>query len=218
MAKQLESDAALLGVLQQRGAQSVAQLMAALQVTATAVRQRLTRLLQSGEVERTAERTSRGRPVHRYQLTAKGRRRGGNNFGDLAMALWQEVRDIPDANIRRGLLSRLSGQLSALYSPQIGGSTLSERMESLVELFRDRRIPLEVEKSADLPLLKVTACPYPGLAEQDRGVCSMERMMFSELLGEDVTLSECRLDGHACCTFQPRGTAPDALPEAMITH
>ncbi len=30
----------------------------------------------------------------------------------------------------------------------------------------------------------------------------MERMLFTELLGEQVRLSGCRLDGQACCEFQ----------------
>ena len=58
-------------------------------------------------------------------------------------------------------------------------------------------------RSNDLPLLQARACPYPDLAEQDRSVCSMERMMFSELVGENLRLSNCRLDGHNCCTFEP---------------
>jgi len=55
-------------------------------------------------------------------------------------------------------------------------------MESLAELFRERQIPFEVDRSRELPLLRATACPYPDLAEQDRTICSMERMMFSEML------------------------------------
>jgi predicted ArsR family transcriptional regulator len=56
-------------------------------------------------------------------------------------------------------------------------------------------------------MLRAAACPYPDLAEQDRTVCSMERLMVSELLGEKVRLSECRLDGQSCCTFEPVGRA-----------
>ena len=76
-------------------------------------------------------------------------------------------------------------------------------MESLAKLFRERQIPFEVERTNELPVLRATACPYPELAEQDRTVCSMERILFSELLGENVRLSNCRLDGHNCCTFEP---------------
>ena len=204
MAVEIESsDVGLLDLLRKHGPLSVAQLKGAMQVTATAVRQRLVRLLARGEIERQAERISRGRPVHRYSLTEKGRRRAGANFADLAMALWEEIRDIKDAEVRRGLLQRISRRLAKSYAEEITGSSLDERMESLAEVFRQRQIPFEVDRSHDLPLLRATACPYPDLAEKDRSVCSMERMMFSELVGENLRLADCRLDGHNCCTFEP---------------
>jgi predicted ArsR family transcriptional regulator len=199
------SDIALVDLLRKRGPLSVAQLAEEMQVTATAVRQRLARLLAQGDVFRQTERTSRGRPRHRYGLTEKGRRRAGANFADLAIALWQEIRSIRDPEVRRGLLQRISHRMAGLYATAIRGASLHERMESLAELFRDRRIPFDVEGSADLPLLNAGACPYPDLAEQDRTVCAMERMLFSELLGENLRLTQCRLDGHSCCTFEPAG-------------
>jgi len=196
------SDVALLDLLRKNGPLSIAQLKLPMQVTTTAVRQRLVRLLAQGDIERHTERISRGRPVHRYGLTEKGRRRSGANFADLAIALWQEIREIKDPEVRRGLLQRLSKRLATQYASQIQGETVEQRMESLAELFRERQIPFEVNHANELPLLRATACPYPDLAEQDRTVCSMERMMFSELLGADVRLSDCRLDGHNCCTFE----------------
>jgi predicted ArsR family transcriptional regulator len=209
-AEVVTSDQTLLDLLRSNGPMSVAELRAAMNVTATAVRQRLVRLLSRGDIERHTQRLSRGRPAHRYGLTEKGRRRSGANFADLAMALWQEVREIKDAEVRRGLLQRLSGRMATLYAGQMHGSSLDERMESLAELFRQRQIPFEVDHSRELPLLRATACPYPDLAEQDRTVCSMERIMFSELLGTNVRLSDCRLDGHNCCTFEPVGSAGPA--------
>ena len=197
------SDGCLLDLLRKHGPLSVAQLQGAMQVTATAVRQRLMRLLSQGDIERQTIRVARGRPLHRYLLTEQGRRRAGANFADLAIALWQEIRQIKDLEVRRGLLARISSRLASLYAGRIRGSTLDERLESLAEVFRERKIPFDVERQNDLPLLQARACPYPELAEQDRSVCSMERMMFSELAGEDLRLSNCRLDGHSCCTFEP---------------
>jgi DeoR family suf operon transcriptional repressor len=197
------SDQTLLDLLRSNGPMSVAELRTAMKVTATAVRQRLVRLLGRGDIQRHAERLTRGRPAHRYALTDQGRRRSAANFTDLAMALWHEVREIKDPEVRRGLLQRISGRLAKLYAGQVRGSSIEEKMESLAEMFRERQIPIEVDRSRELPLLRATACPYPDLAEQDRTVCSMERIMFSELLGTNVRLSDCRLDGHNCCTFEP---------------
>jgi predicted ArsR family transcriptional regulator len=161
-----------------------------------------------GYVERFVTKAGRGRPSHSYTLTQRGRRKTGANFADLAIALWQEIRDIKDPEVRRGLLQRLSKRLAAMYGDRIAGETLGEKMDSLAEIFGERRIPFSVDRTGDLPILTAHACPYPDLAEQDRSVCAMERIMFSELLGENVRLTDCRLDGDSsCCTFTPQMSA-----------
>ena len=191
---------------------TVSELSQAMEVTATAVRQRLNRLMGQGFVQRKAMNKGRGRPSHRYELTEKGRRQSGANFADLAIALWREIRQIKDPEVRRGLLQRISGQLARLYADQIRGHTIEEKMASLAGIFEQRQIPFEIETSHELPVLTALACPYPELAEQDRGICAMEKMLFAELLGEDVKLSECRLDGASCCTFELSEDARGANP------
>ena len=196
------SDVAVLDLLRTGGPMKVTQLVTATEVTATAVRQRLKRLMRQNLVERVLVRGGRGRPSHGYALTEKGRRQTGSNFADLSIALWAEIRAIDDVEVRRGLLKRLAGRLADIYADRVSGTTLAERMESIKVLFADRQVAFEVDHSGDLPILTVGECPYPALAEQDRTVCVMEKMLFSELLGEDVRLSHCRLDGDACCTFE----------------
>ncbi len=195
------SDIGILDLLRKAGPLGVQQLAGATQVTATAVRQRLTRLMAQGLVDRELSRASRGRPSHRYRLTEKGRRQSGANFADLAMALWNEVRSIEDSEVRRGLLQRIAKTLAGMYGQQVTGATTAERMRSVSRLFAERNVPVEVEGSEDLPVLTAVGCPYPELAEQDRGVCAMERMMLTELVGDSLRLADCRLDGDTCCRF-----------------
>jgi predicted ArsR family transcriptional regulator len=76
-------------------------------------------------------------------------------------------------------------------------------MASLASLMDSRDVPFEVNTAGELPVLSALACPYPELAKRDRSVCTMEKLMLSEVLGENVRLSECRLDGAPCCTFTP---------------
>jgi predicted ArsR family transcriptional regulator len=199
------SDGQFVDLLRSRGAMSVADLSAACDVTATAVRQRLTRLMSQGLVEREAQRAGRGRPSHRYSLTEKARRQAGNNFADLAILLWNQIREVKDVEVRRGLLQRLATGMAEMYADQVQGETTDERMESLRELFAERSVPMTVTPAGETSgtaQLTVVDCPYPKLAEQDRGICALERMMFAELLNTPLRLSECRLDGHACCQFQ----------------
>jgi predicted ArsR family transcriptional regulator len=197
------SDKAVLDFLRRQGAVTIGALMAELGVTATAVRQRLQRLMADGKVQRQTEHKGRGRPNHRYSLTEKGERAAGTNFADMASVLWEEIKSVEDPSIRRGLLKRIAGRLSERYREEVGGETLNERMTALAGLMGEREIPFQVDQSGGLPVLSALACPYPELAKRDRGVCTMEKMMLSEILGENVRLSECRLDGATCCTFTP---------------
>jgi predicted ArsR family transcriptional regulator len=244
------SDNDIVDLLRQAGSMCVSELAVATDVTPTAVRQRLSRLMGQGLVGRRTLRSGRGRPSHRYELTEKGQRQSGSNFVDLAMMLWQEIRSISDPSVRRGLIARLAKRMAGLYSDRIEGETAEARMQSVAEVFGERNVPLAVETvtspearvpAKDNPLkvidvaaayaesptenntnrpagesavLTVWACPYPELAEVDRGICAMERMMFAELLAQDVRLTACRLDGDPCCRFQ---TGPLAVSNPVAS-
>ena len=136
----------------------------------------------------------------RSRKRAAGRR--ATNFSDLAVVLWDEIRKVKDEEVRRGLLERIAEAMARMYREQVVGTTLSERMESLKALFAKRRVPLEVDQRGELPVLTVKECPYPELAEKDRGICAVERMLFAKLVEQPMRLSQCRLDGHNCCQFE----------------
>lgn len=196
-------DRAVVEYLRRQGAATVQDLVDYAGVTATAIRQRLTRLMDQGLIVRDSEAAGRGRPTHRYSLSTAGVRSSGTNYEDLVGVLWTEIRAVKDPDVRYGLLKRIVGRLAEIYRDQIKGESLTERMESLVELMRARDIPFEVIKPVEgqLPVLKALACPYPSLAEQDRSICSMEKMLFAEILGNGLRLNDCRLDGATHCTF-----------------
>jgi predicted ArsR family transcriptional regulator len=195
------SDANVLELMLEQDSATVSELAESMQVTATAVRQRLMRLMAQGLVERSAAPSGRGRPSHRYRLTTAGRRKSGVNFADLAIALWREIREIEDPKVKQTLISGLSHRLASMYAGAIQGDSLEEKMQSLAEFFNERRIPFTVDSQNQEPVLRILACPYPELAEQDRTVCSMESQIFTEVLGKDVHLDRCRLDGNQCCEF-----------------
>ena len=205
---QSPGDITILDCLRKADGLTIAQLEEIVGVTATAVRQRLTRLMAEGLVDRVRVSQGRGRPSHRYELTERGRQETGRNFADLAMALWAEVRTIEDPEVRRGLLQRLSSRMAALYASAVEGSDLETRMRAVASLWTSQQIPFEVRVENELPVLTALGCPYTELAEKDRSICAMEKMLFTELIGEKLTLSSCRLDGTHCCTFEVAGPRP----------
>jgi len=195
----------LLSELSHSGPQTVGQLIAALGVTATAVRQRLVRLLALGYVERTAvtgmDRMGRGRPSYQYRLTDKGRRLVGHNLDDLACVLWEEVQRIDDAETRAAVIRGVVRRLAEQYANQVSGQDLAERLRSIGEILHRRQIGAAVEQREGLPVLKVVDCPYPSLADADGTICKLEAELLSRLSGREVHLDTCRRDGGNCCVF-----------------
>jgi DeoR family suf operon transcriptional repressor len=195
------TDAEVIELLRLRESLGVGELAAALGVTATAVRQRLDRLMKVGLIERTTVSQARGRPAHSYRLSEQGRRLGGDNFRDLALVLWREIRSVRDPEVRSGLIGRIGSALASAYRERVSGDTPAERLESVAGIFRERDICCSVTHEGVLPVLTSHACPYPDLAEEDRGICAAERVMLQELAGTNVRLSDCRLDGGSICRF-----------------
>src|SRR5690349_11568198 len=168
------SDNALLEILRRKGAVTISVLVAEMGVTATAVRQRLQRLMTDGLIQREAQNIGRGRPNHRYSLTEKGEREAGTNFADMADVLWEEIKSLDDPEVRRGLIKRIAARLAERYRSTVVGGTLGERMAEMAGLMSERDIPFKVEHAESFPVLSALACPYPELAKRDRSVCTME--------------------------------------------
>ena len=200
-------DRELLTAMRHGAAVGVGELTEQLGVTATAVRQRIERLMEMGLIKREKIVAGRGRPIFRYQLTVQGHRRAGADSADFADALWREILAIEDGTIRDGILSSVASRLGRQYAAQFASDACDDsferRMNQLSEVMSQQQIPIEVSHIGRLPVLDIGACPYPSLtdASKDRAMCRLEEQMISEALGEQVHLSSCRLDGDACCQF-----------------
>jgi len=204
------ADRRLLDHIRRHGPVTVTEMAAHLAVTQTAVRNRLTRLVESGLVEREARSGGRGRPVHSYQASAEAHKRLGQNYADLALVLWDEMMStVEDRKLRRVLFGRITDRLADMYRAQITGDAWEGRLVQLGTILHDRGIEAEVARLGDAPpILKQHSCPYHELAEIDRAVCAMERKMFEKVLGQGLRLSQCRLDGHRSCDFEAKTTEP----------
>lgn len=198
-------DQAVLDLLRQQQGLTVHELIERLDVTATAVRQRLERLEQVGLIERRKEGIGRGRPQFHYFLTAVGMRYASASYADLAVALWGEIMELPNPQQRGRILRRVAKRMGAELKIGIpDNATLTERMEAMAAALGQRRIPAFVDEAGALPVLQVHACPYPELSEQEgnRQLCEMEQEMLSEAIGQALQLDCCRLDGHNMCQFR----------------
>ncbi len=199
-------DQVVLDLLRQNQSLSVQALTEMLEVTATAVRQRLERLVQVDLVGRKKEGSGRGRPQFLYSLTPLGMRYASAGYADLAAALWHEILELPNQLQRKRILRRVASRMGheLRQSLPIEGD-LNARFSAMATAMGRRKIPASVSGSVGLPVLEMHACPYPELTSEDdhRQLCEMEQEMLSEAVGHLLQLDCCRLDGHHHCQFRP---------------
>jgi DeoR family suf operon transcriptional repressor len=208
------SDRALLDLIRRCGPINVPEMSAHLGVTATAIRNRLARLVGSGLVERRTEHGRRGRPKHAYQVSVAARKSLGQNYAELALVLWEEMMtSVADRRLRRLLFARVTERLADMYRVQVSDHEWEGRLVQLSNLLHDRGVEAEVAHQAGgaVPLLRQHSCPYYALAETDRSICAIEKKMFEKVLGRGLELSQCRLDGDRSCDFVAK---PHPLPRA----
>jgi predicted ArsR family transcriptional regulator len=55
--------------------------------------------------------------------------------------------------------------------------------------------------------LRTYNCPFHELAQEHPEICEMDRGMLQKVLGAEVHLSKCMLEGHSGCVFTVQPSA-----------
>jgi predicted ArsR family transcriptional regulator len=198
-----EGDQDFLQLLHGRGDSTIQELCEAAGVTATAIRQRLARLLDLNLVERVAIRTGRGRPHHNYRLTDVGRQSLGDNYGELARLLWDQIQAIPTGPVRDRLLDGLKDEFAKRLGAAVNGGTVDQRLIQLKVALEARGFDVQVDHDSEGPaILRERYCPYHELAVADRRICDLEQQVFEQILGAPLELVQSCRDGGSCCEFR----------------
>lgn len=189
-------DIQVLQTVQQHGGATLSDLGELLQVTRTAVRQRVARLETEGLLRSEEKRQDRGRPKLVYQLTEAGRDALGDDYRDIAIALWTAVAEIEDEAVKRDLMARVRSHLSQQFQGVAGS------LGSMVDRLNERGFNVELDETPELPILRESTCPFPKLAELDQGICEVERELFEQMAGVPVEVRSRCHDGGQCCEFE----------------
>ncbi len=192
----------ILEYLQRKGAVTIKELVDVLGVTTTAVRQQLQALQVDGYVARTRVHAGVGRPHHAYSMTPKAHELFTSHCDDLALTLLEEVLALEGDERAALLLDRVGSRLAERYTPLVRAGRLEERVAQLADALYARGVLTDVVQEADdVFILHTFNCPYHELAHEHRDICEMDEKLMREVLGSDVNLQACMLDGHHGCSF-----------------
>jgi len=188
--------------IKRNGSATIKELEDLLGVTTNAVRQHLQSLQADGYVERRQVNAGVGRPHHAYLISAKANALFACHCDDLALTLLEEVFALEGPDRTQTLLNRVGDRLAKRYATAVQADGLQERVEQLAVALSDRGVLTGVEvEDENMIVLHAYNCPYHELALEHRAICEMDEEVMRKVLGSDVNLSACMMDGHHGCSF-----------------
>jgi predicted ArsR family transcriptional regulator len=121
---------------------------------------------------------------------------------DLALTLLQEVFMLEGQERATVLLDRVGTRLARKYASTVRSSMLRERVNELAGTLNGNGVLTDaLIQDENTIVLRTYNCPFHELAHEHREICEMDTNMMRKVLGSEVSLSSCMLDGHAGCTF-----------------
>jgi predicted ArsR family transcriptional regulator len=192
----------IIEYLQRQHTATIKDLEQLLGVTTTAVRQHLRTLQVEGYVDRTTVHSGVGRPHHAYVMTEAARGLFNCHCDDLALTMLEEMFEMVGPEHVSVLLNRVSNRLADRYAGSVTAQALNRRVEQMAGVLNRQGVLTDVLAQDDNTIiLKTYNCPYHELAQEHRQICDMDQDMLQKVLGSDVSLSACIMDGDTGCSF-----------------
>lgn len=188
--------------IKRNGSATIKDLEELLGVTTNAVRQHLQSLQAQGYIERRQVNAGVGRPHHVYTISEKAHELFACHCDDLALTLLEEVFAMEGPERAAMLLGRVGSRLAQRYAASVRGEMLHERVAQLADALYERGVLTDVDvEDENTIILHAYNCPYHELAQEHRAICEMDEEVMRKVLGSDVNLSACMMDGHRGCSF-----------------
>lgn len=195
----------VLMTLKTRGPQSVAVIAKAMDVTAEAVRQQMTRLHADGLVDSESRSAGRGRPTQIWFLTAAGHGRFPDTHAEMTVQMIGAIRQVyGDEGVDKLIQAREAAMLGSYREAMQGARSLKDRLERLADVRSAEGYMAELSKDGADFLFIENHCPICSAAKACMGFCRSELELFHKVLGDDVRVEreEHILTGARRCAYR----------------
>lgn len=191
----------ILQHLRERGQASARELSKALGMSPASIHYHLNVLQRQGLVEPQPVRRSVGRPHYVYSLLDSARELFPQSHHRLADRLLGELESRLSEQEISELLVRIANEIAAEHAPALGGKTLDQKLDALVELLGEEGFLARAEKVGEQLRLTHYGCPYYYVVERHPEVCELDLNLISAALLAAVERKGCILNGDDACTF-----------------
>ena len=191
----------ILRLLKQRGRATVNELAQALDMTLMGVRLHLVVLDRDGYVRRTTVREKPGRPALVYSLAPKAEELFPKRYDLLAERLLEAIQQYGGDHLSSAILASTARTMAAQLAADVDGDSLAQRVRSVGDVLDKLGGFTSWERVEGGFLLHHHNCLFYAVALRNGGVCSIDHLLLSDLLGERVERRTSLLDGSGSCSF-----------------
>lgn len=189
-------------LLAKRDGLTVDELEELIGVTRTAVVQHLASLEQAGYVSKTGVRSTGGRPVRVFTLTAQGIDLFPKQYSWFAGLLMGAITAQMGEEGSARLLESLAGTIAANFEPRLRGLDDKARAAEVVRIMNELSFDAKlIDAKSGKTEISAANCIYHHLAAQYPQVCGFDIALLAALTGKNVTQNECIVRGGTVCRF-----------------
>ncbi len=209
---------AVLDLLKRSSGLSVNEIAKALKISYMGIKQYCSELEKKGLVDTWRRPTMLGRPEIAYRLTAKAAHFYPEVGNEMTLDLLKSIAQIYGETAPEKLLFNYFQKKAEAYLKHLKGSSLTERAVSLAKLRDTDGCCAQVEYDETLGFRVVEFhSPWKEIATHFPCVLRMEELMFSKVLGLNVTRSEEILSGLMRISFQiPLSIIPQDFSKVKV--
>jgi DeoR family suf operon transcriptional repressor len=196
---------AILTSIKRGGRATAAELAEQLGISVGAVRQQLHRLAEDGLVEHFVDPDGRGRPAHRYELTAGAEALFPKRYGDLTAELLGYLGGPASDEVRSLFEQRRKRRLDGA-TPRLAALSLEDQVAELTRILDEDGYLADVEE-LDGGGWRITEhnCAILTVATGYRQACSSElEFIRAALPGATVERVAHLMDGAHVCAYEVR--------------
>jgi DeoR family transcriptional regulator, suf operon transcriptional repressor len=197
---------------------TINELAEAVDINPISVRHHIAKLEAEGKVDSEEVRHGVGRPRRLYFLTEKGREQFPTRYIRLTLRLLDQLKESATPTFIEKLFTQMAEEMASDYQTEIHDLSLDQRLELVRQLLAREGFNVEVEKQADLYLIRESSCPYFHIGQDHPEVCSVDQTLISTLLDIPAQKIQCLLQGDSVCTYMiPHEVIADTEIPTLVT-
>jgi len=209
----------ILEIMKEQGDVTVAELARQLEMAPVSVRHHLDVLQGENLISapRVRRRGTVGRPLQVYALTEAANAHFPRNHEALVMGLLDELKLLLPADQLQELLARMAEKEARQAPPPPVDATLEQRVALAVDFLNQRGYLARYERQGDAFVLYTLNCPYAGVSEQHRELCTMDLSLISALLGMAPLSVNRMAEGDCRCAYRIGGQPGDGAQPSVAS-